>query len=48
MPMRRKYVPFMFHLPNGTQIPLGQLADVSFQSAPAQVSRENGERRIVV
>lgn len=32
----------------GKQIPLGQLAEVSFQSAAAQVSRENGARRIVV
>ncbi len=30
------------------QIPLGQLAEVSFQSAASQVSRENGARRIVV
>lgn len=35
-------------LPNGTQMPLGQLAEIGFQSAPAQVSRENGARRIVV
>lgn len=35
-------------LPNGTQIPLSQLADVSFKSAPAQISREDAERRIVV
>ena len=35
-------------LPDGKQIPLGQLATVSFISAPAQVSRENGERRIVI
>ncbi|MBP9080263.1 MAG: CusA/CzcA family heavy metal efflux RND transporter, partial [Flavobacteriales bacterium] len=35
-------------LPNGSQMPLGQLAEVSFQSAAAQVSRENGARRIVV
>ena len=35
-------------LPNGTQIPLSQLADVSFQTAPAQISRDDGERRIVV
>lgn len=30
------------------QMPLGQLADVGFQSGAAQVSRENGARRIVV
>ncbi|MBK7850553.1 MAG: CusA/CzcA family heavy metal efflux RND transporter [Bacteroidetes bacterium] len=35
-------------LPNGAQIPLSQIADVSFQSAPAQISREDAERRIVV
>ena len=35
-------------LPNGAQIGLGQLADISFRSAPAQVSREGGARRIVV
>ncbi len=35
-------------LPDGSQIPLGQLASVSFQSAPAQISRDNGERRLVV
>lgn len=38
------YVP----IPNGSQIPLGQLADVSFQSAPTQISRESANRRIVV
>ncbi len=35
-------------LPNGTQIPLSQIADVSFQSAPTQISKEDAERRIVV
>lgn len=35
-------------LPNGAQMPLGQLASIGFRSAPAQVSRENGARRIVV
>ncbi|MBK7385131.1 MAG: CusA/CzcA family heavy metal efflux RND transporter [Flavobacteriales bacterium] len=38
----------MVPLPNGTQLPLGQLASVAFESAPAQVSRDNGERRIVI
>ncbi len=38
----------MVPLPNGTQIPMGQLASVQFQSAPAQVSRDNGDRRIVI
>ena len=35
-------------LPNGEQVPMGEIADVSFRSAPAQVTREDGERRIVV
>lgn len=35
-------------LPNGQQVPLSDLASVQFISAPAQVSRDNGERRIVV
>lgn len=35
-------------LPNGTQVPMSQLADVTFRSAPAQISREDAERRIVV
>ena len=35
-------------LPNGAQMPLGQLADIGFRSAPAQVSREGGARRIVI
>ncbi|MBL0044820.1 MAG: CusA/CzcA family heavy metal efflux RND transporter [Flavobacteriales bacterium] len=35
-------------LPNGKQLPLGQLADIGFRSAPAQVSREGGARRIVI
>ncbi|MBS1629519.1 MAG: CusA/CzcA family heavy metal efflux RND transporter [Bacteroidetes bacterium] len=35
-------------LPNGNKVPLNQLADISFQDAPAQVSREDGKRRIYV
>ncbi|MBK7271376.1 MAG: CusA/CzcA family heavy metal efflux RND transporter [Flavobacteriales bacterium] len=35
-------------LPNGKQIPMGQLAVIGFRSAPAQVSREGGARRIVI
>lgn len=35
-------------LNDGTQIPVSQLADIAFKSAPAQISRDNGERRIVV
>ena len=42
--VRNIYVP----VPNGSQIPIGLLADVSFQSAPAEISRDNGERRIVI
>lgn len=35
-------------LPNGSQVPISDVAKVEFLSAPAQVSRDNGERRIVV
>lgn len=35
-------------LANGSQIPISQLADVTFKTAPAQISRNNGERRIVI
>ncbi|MEO7081802.1 MAG: CusA/CzcA family heavy metal efflux RND transporter, partial [Flavobacteriales bacterium] len=35
-------------LPNGSQMPLGELAHIGFQSAASQVSRENGARRIVI
>ena len=35
-------------LPDGMQIPFGQLADISVKSGPAQVSRENTKRRITV
>jgi cobalt-zinc-cadmium resistance protein CzcA len=35
-------------LPDGNQIPLSQLADISFREGPAQISREDGRRRIVV
>jgi len=33
---------------NGMQIPLTQVADVKLELGPAQISRENGRRRIVV
>jgi len=33
---------------NGAQIPLSQVANVSYQIGPAQISREEGRRRIVV
>jgi len=35
-------------LPGGQQIPFEQLADISIKSGPAQVSREDTKRRIVV
>jgi len=35
-------------LPNGGQIPIEMVADVSIHSGPAQVSRENTKRRITV
>jgi len=33
---------------NGTQIPLSQVADIKLELGPAQVSREDGKRRIVI
>lgn len=33
---------------NGAQIPLSQIAKVSYESGPTQISRENGRRRIVI
>lgn len=33
---------------NGTQIPLSQVADISISTGPAQISREDGKRRIVI
>lgn len=35
-------------LPSGHRIPLSQVADIGFKEAPAQVSREDGKRRIFV
>jgi cobalt-zinc-cadmium resistance protein CzcA len=35
-------------LPSGNKVPLSQVADISFKDAPAQVSREDGKRRIYV
>jgi cobalt-zinc-cadmium resistance protein CzcA len=35
-------------LPSGNKVPLNQVADISFKDAPAQVSREDGKRRIYV
>lgn len=35
-------------LPSGNKIPLSQIASISLKDAPAQVSREDGKRRIYV
>lgn len=35
-------------LPDGGQVPLSQLADISVKVGPAQISREDGKRRIVI
>ncbi|MCL9807571.1 CusA/CzcA family heavy metal efflux RND transporter [Flavobacterium amniphilum] len=35
-------------LPNGQQVPLSQVAQVSYEQGPVQVSREDGKRRITV
>ena len=34
--------------PNGTQIPLNEVADISFKTAPSQISRDGAQRRIVI
>jgi len=34
--------------PSGSQIPISQVADVSFRQGPAQISRDDGKRRIVI
>src|SRR5690606_38689024 len=34
--------------PDGNQIPLSQVANVSLKEGPAQITREDGQRRIVV
>lgn len=38
------YIP----LPSGNKVPLNQVANVEFKDAPAQISREDGKRRIYV
>lgn len=38
------YIP----LPNGNRVPLNEVAKIEFKEAPAQVSREDGKRRIFV
>ena len=35
-------------LPNGSQLPFDQVADISIKSGPAQVSREDTKRRITI
>ena len=35
-------------IPGGGQVPLSQVAKVAFKEGPAQISREDGKRRIVV
>lgn len=35
-------------LPTGNKVPLDQVADISLKEAPAQVSREDGKRRVYV
>lgn len=35
-------------LPSGTQIPLSELADISYQAGPMQISRDNTNRRTYV
>ncbi len=35
-------------IPNGTQIPLSELASVAYTEGPAKISRENTHRRVVV
>ena len=34
--------------PRGNQIPLNEIAEITFKTAPSQISRENAERRIVI
>ncbi len=38
----------MISTKNGNQIPISQVANVSYELGPAQISREEGKRRIVV
>ncbi|MFD1630777.1 CusA/CzcA family heavy metal efflux RND transporter [Pseudopedobacter beijingensis] len=35
-------------LPGGDQVPLSQIANVTYKLGPAQISREDGKRRIVI
>jgi cobalt-zinc-cadmium resistance protein CzcA len=34
--------------PNGNQIPLNEVAEITFKTAPSQISREEAQRRIVI
>ncbi|PRY99762.1 cobalt-zinc-cadmium resistance protein CzcA [Marinilabilia salmonicolor] len=38
----------MITLPGGSQIPMGEVADISYSKGPAQISRDETRRRIVV
>ena len=38
----------MIPIPGGNQIPLSQVATISFKEGPAQISREDGKRRVVI
>jgi len=42
--LRQLYI----HLPNGTQIPLEEVAEISYQPGPMQISRDNTNRRTYV
>ena len=42
--VRQLYVP----LPNGSIIPLSQVADIQYKKAPAQISHDNSRRRITI
>jgi heavy metal efflux system protein len=44
MDLRNLYVP----LPGGGAVPMGELADIRYEEAPAQISRENTKRRITI
>ncbi|TKT90982.1 CusA/CzcA family heavy metal efflux RND transporter [Dyadobacter frigoris] len=35
-------------VPNGASVPLGELADITYEEAPAQISRDNTKRRITI
>lgn len=42
--IRNLYIP----LPNGSQIPLKEVANIDFEEGPMQISRDNARRRIVI